>query len=173
MSLELVEVDRAEQTLQEEKFKPTVFSPDWLRVSLQSFRGTLQNDCQQGRFDFVLYDYEANTDHRIPILSAPRDISIENVEMVQVSELEWKISWGEEQPLKNRRILLMPAWQPWQEPWEIKLPDEARGEYILENVAHSANQVSDLFLYCSCLGASPIYAARRYACIRHRFDRPA
>ena len=135
VSLELVEVDHAEQTLQEEKFKSTVFSPDWLRVSLQSFRGTLQNDCQQGRFEFVLYDYEANTAHRIPLLSAPRDISIKNVRLVQVSELKWIITWDEEQPLKNRRILLMPAWQLWQEPWEIKLPDEARGEYILENVA--------------------------------------
>jgi hypothetical protein len=134
-SLELVEVDEEPVTLQEEKLLPTVFSPDWMRVSLQKFRGTLEHSCQQGRFDFVLRDDNSDDLIRMPILQAPRQIEIDHVQLIQISETSWKISWREEFPLKNRRIMLLSSWQPWQEAWEYKIPDKNRGEFILKDVA--------------------------------------
>jgi hypothetical protein len=154
VSVELVEIDEGEQILQQENLLPTVFSPDWMRISLQKFRGTLEHNCQQGRFDFVLHDYKSGDTNRIPVLSAPRQIQINHIELVQAADTCWKICWNEEFPLRNRRLMLLPAWQPWQEPWEFKVPDNNRGEFILEDVTLPYSRYH-IYLYITPPGNLP------------------
>jgi hypothetical protein len=71
---------------------------------------------------------------REPLLVLNRELEITEVRLAQVDDLSWKITWKEEYPLKNRRVMLLPAWQPWQTPWEYKIPDNARGEFLLEGI---------------------------------------
>lgn len=135
LRFELVEVGETEIPVQEADFQKTAFSPDWLRVPLGQFSGSLKNECQQGRFDLVLLPRRDEPGTRVPLLLAPRSIEIKNVGLSQIDETTWQLTWHEDQPLKSRRFLLVPAWQPWQEPWEYKIPDDARGAYRLEDVA--------------------------------------
>lgn len=133
--LELVDLDTEERQLQGAALLKTVFSPDWMRVPLGQFNGTLHHGCEQGRFDLVIGPRQDEPEQRIPLLLVPRRMEIRDVALSQISDLCWRITWTEEHPLKNRRLMLVPAWQPWQEPWEIKVPDDARGAYVLDNIS--------------------------------------
>jgi hypothetical protein len=135
LRLELIETDDSDQPLQEAEVKQTAFSPDWLRIPLGQFNGTLQNKSQQGRVDFVLLPRRDEPGYRYPLLLSPHSMDIRNVALSQVDDTTWKLTWKEDFPLKNRRFMLVAAWQPWQEPWEYKVPDQARGEFLLEDVA--------------------------------------
>lgn len=135
LRLELVEADESERVMQEAVFQKTAFSPDWLRVSLAQFNGTLHHAIQQGRFDLVLQPGRNEPGMHLPLLLAPRSLDIRDVKLIQIDQITWKLIWKEDHPLKNRRFLIVPAWQPWQEPWEYKVPDEAHGIFYLENVA--------------------------------------
>jgi hypothetical protein len=72
---------------------------------------------------------------QIPLLVLNRELQISNVRLEQLNEVNWKITWQEEHNLKNRRVMLLPAWQPWQAGWEYKIPDTARGEFLLEGIS--------------------------------------
>lgn len=133
LRLELVEPEDIERPVQEAELTKTVFSPDWLRVPLGQFSGTLKNESQQGRFDLVLLPRREEPGMRLPLLFAPRSLDVSGVSLSQLDDTTWQLTWHEEHPLKNRRFLLIPAWQPWQEPWEYKIPNNARGVYLLEN----------------------------------------
>lgn len=135
LRLELVEMDDADQPLQEAEVQKTAFSPDWLRIPLGQFNGTMQNNSQQGRFDLVFLPRREEPGYRFSLLLSPHSMDIRHVGLSQLEETTWKLSWKEDYPLKNRRFMLVAAWQPWQEPWEYKVPDQARGEFLLEDVA--------------------------------------
>ena len=135
LRVELVEQENTERLVQEADFQKTVFSPDWLRVPFGQFSGSLKNECQQGRFDFVLRPRGDDPGMRIPLLLAPQSLDICDVALSRLDETTWDLTWQEDHPLKSRRFLLVPAWQPWQEPWEYKIPDEVRGSFRLENVS--------------------------------------
>ena len=136
LKLRLVELADQERVIQEARLSRTDFTRDWLRTSLGQFADSIRVINSLGQFE-LFYSPRGNIEAevRIPLLEISRRLDIRDVALVPLSETEWKLTWQEPRPLKNRRVMLLPAWQPWQKPWEYKIPNNARGEFRLKQVA--------------------------------------
>jgi len=136
LRLRLVDINDERVILQEVKLKPTDFEKDWLRVSLGQFTDTIKTIHSIGQFELYLPPQANGTPEVvIPVMELTRALDIQDVGLEQIGDLTWKINWKEEHPLKNRRVMLVPAWQPWQKPWEYKVPNKVKGEFVLSNVS--------------------------------------
>lgn len=136
LSIRLVDISNIETVLQEAKLTRTDFTKDWLRVTLDQFTDSIKNINSLAQFEIVYNSYKNEEELvRIPLMELSRNLNIEKVDLDQVTETSWKLTWKEVHPLKNRRVMIVPSWQPWQEPWEYKIPDEARGESVFEEIA--------------------------------------
>lgn len=136
LKLQLVEQDDHKSVLQEASFYKTDFTKDWLRATLGQFIDSIRAVKSSAQFELVYVPKEIDAeDVRIPLVEVSHTLEIRDVSLTQVSEIEWKVTWHEDRPLRNRRVMLVPAWQPWQKPWEYKIPNKARGELILEGIA--------------------------------------
>lgn len=83
---------------------------------------------------FELRFYDAEGLHaRINLLSLTRALEISLVWLEHYPEY-YTLHWQEPFPLRNRRIFLRPIWQPWNNGFEIKIPDEAHNELILKDM---------------------------------------
>jgi len=134
--LRLVDLGETETVTQEANFAHTDFTKDWLRAGLGQFRDSIMQINSLGQFELAYWSAENTIEPiRIPLLEISREIKVENVKLEQVDETSWKILWHEDQPLKNRRFLILPAWQPWQKPWEYKIPNEAIGEMTINGIS--------------------------------------
>jgi len=141
LRLQLMDQNKGDILLQEAKFTRTEFAKDWLRVGLSPFSDSIQHIHSSGVFELVYYPADRTKSAvRAPLLVLNRELEITEVGLAHVDELSWKITWKEEYPLKNRRVMLLPAWQPWQTPWEYKIPDDARGELLLEGIGLPATR---------------------------------
>lgn len=135
LKIRLIEISDSEPLLQEAKLIHTDFTRDWLRITLGQFNGTIQQINSFARFDLVYTPKEKYPEEIcIPLMELSRALDIREVALQAMRNNVWKLSWQEDRPLKNRRMMMLPAWQPWQKPWEIKIPNEARGELILKDI---------------------------------------
>ncbi|NLI08748.1 MAG: hypothetical protein GX457_16915 [Thermotogaceae bacterium] len=135
MTCQLVESDDENSVLQWSSFRKTGFKPDWLKVSLLQFSETIRTINSQVQFQLV---YQKDTQSpliRYALLEISPEMDVRDAKLEQVSECDWKLTWKEDLPLKNRRVLLKSAWQPWAPTIEEKIPDENRGEYTFRNIA--------------------------------------
>ena len=135
LSCQLVEVDSKENILQEAKFSRTGFGPDWLRVSLLQFSGTIQDLNTPAQFQLVYQKDLQSPQIRYALLEVSPLIEVEDVKLQLIGECDWKLTWHENFPLKHRRLMLKSAWQPWQPVIEEKIPDENRGEFTLHGLS--------------------------------------
>lgn len=135
LSLQLFDQNEKEILLQEVKFTRTEFTKDWLRAGLAPFSDSVRSIQGSGVFKLVYYPVDrSKAAVYVSLLVLNRELEIKEVGLEQVDDTTWKITWREKHPLKNRRVMLRPAWQPWQKPWEYKIPDNARGEFLLKEV---------------------------------------
>lgn len=146
LKLRLVELGDQERVIQEARLSHTDFTRDWLRATLGQFTDSIRVINSLALFE-LFYSPKASSgaEVRIPLLEISRTLDIREVALVPVSETEWKLTWQEPRPLKNRRLMLLPAWQPWQKPWEYKIPNNAHGEFKLTGVALPATSYAIYF----------------------------
>ena len=135
LGCQLVETDNEENLLQFAEFRRTGFRPDWLRVSLSKFIDTIQTLNTQVQFQLVYRKDQQSPLIRYALLEVSPELDIRDATLEQVSKCDWKLTWREEFPLKNRRVMLKSAWLPWAQPIEQKIPDENRGEYTFTEIA--------------------------------------
>lgn len=136
IKLRLVELDDEENVLQEASFFKTDFTKDWLRVTLGQFIGSIRAVKSSAQFELVYIPRDVDAEMvRIPLVEISHALDIREVALTQINETEWKLTWQEQRPLRNRRVMLLPAWQPWQKPWEYKIPNNARGQFTLQGIA--------------------------------------
>lgn len=134
LKLRLMDASNEETEIQLGNFTKTDFSKDRLRIGLGPF-GTAINAIESiARFELVWQQNYSTPPVYILLLELNRELEVSNVRIEQVSPTTWKLLWVEEHTLKHRRVLLLPPWQPWNQPWEIRIPDKARGEFLLENI---------------------------------------
>jgi hypothetical protein len=106
------------------------------RFKLGDFSTTLNELIEYPNFEFRLeiLDFENDQQWLVPLLKLSRKLDIKNVSIDLLSPSEIRIRWEEPKPLRNRRVLIWSKWQPWIDPYEIKIPDNARGELLVSNI---------------------------------------
>ena len=130
MTCQLVESDNEANLLQRSDFRKTGFKPDWLKVSLLQFSETIKAINTQVQFQLVYQkDYQSPL-IRYALMEVNPEMDVRDAKLEQVSECDWILTWKEDLPLKNRRVMLKSSWQPWAPAIEQCIPDENRGEYI-------------------------------------------
>lgn len=99
----------------------------WLDFDLGGFFDTLRAHPQELVFEFVLelLDTERNLNVRLPVLRFSRELEIRVCHFESVPPNDWRLHWYEPHPLRHRRLRLWSLWQPWADPAEIPLPDNA------------------------------------------------
>jgi len=136
VSLLLVDPNVPGDYIQEEKLRINTIEKDVLRLPLNPFRTTLAGYTQSPQLELQLFYRAPNFEEskRVPLAFLSRQLEIKDVSLSKIGELTWRLSWNEPSPLRNRRVLIGSIWQPWQSPWEFKIPDKARDNFILENI---------------------------------------
>lgn len=133
LSLEVVDVDSG-LVRQSESFQKTPFAPGWQRLSLERVRDTLRHAGSLARLDFVYQETREGEEIGIPLVLLSRQLEVSDVELQAIGELRWRLTWKQRYPVRNRRVLLQPAWQPWQDAWEFHIPDEQAGNLVLADI---------------------------------------
>ncbi|NMA12759.1 MAG: hypothetical protein GX933_06220 [Chloroflexi bacterium] len=145
ITCQLVETDSEEHILQEAPFQRTGFSRDQLRVSLKQFADTIRASNSQVQFLLVFQKDYKSPPIKYSLLEVSPEMVVNNVQLKQVSDLEWRLTWEEDLPLKGRRVMLKSNWQPWQNLIEVKIPDACRGDFLFENLALPPSSYSVYF----------------------------
>lgn len=134
LALDLVEVEDEDRVRQTVMFRKTPFAPDWQRVSFEILRDTLKRSESLARLDLIYQPSRSEETVRIPLLLLSRRLEVSDVDLQSVGELRWRLTWNQRYQVRNRRVLLQPAWQPWQEAWEFGIPDQGKNQLILSSM---------------------------------------
>jgi hypothetical protein len=136
VSLLLIDPNDQGDYIQEEKLHVNAIERDVVRLPLSPFRTTLAGYTQSPQLELHLFYRAPNYQEskHVPLVFLGRQLEITNVSFKEIGELTWRLSWNESAPLRNRRVLIRSAWQPWQAPWEFKIPDKARGNFVISNI---------------------------------------
>ncbi len=102
-------------------------SGHWLEFDLSAFFDTLRAHPEESVFEFQLewLDAEREAKLLLPVLRLSRRIDIRLCHFEATSSGGWRLHWYEPRPLRHRRLWLWSRWQPWADPLEIRLPDDA------------------------------------------------
>jgi hypothetical protein len=98
-----------------------------LEFKLDSYSDTLRAHVEQSVFDFVLelIDTSSKLLTSLPVLRLTQELDVRVCHFETLDGGNWRIHWYEPHPLRHRRLRLWSLWQPWAEPVEIRLPDNA------------------------------------------------
>jgi len=135
MRCQLVESDNENNLLQLADFRKTGFKSDWLKVSLLQFSETIRTINSQVQFQLVYQKDIQSPLIRYALLEVSPEMDVRDARLEQVSECDWKLTWKEDLPLKNRRVMLKSAWRPWAPVIEQRIPDENTGEYTFTELS--------------------------------------
>ncbi|MFZ6020377.1 MAG: hypothetical protein ACOYXO_12280 [Chloroflexota bacterium] len=99
----------------------------WLEFDLAEFFDTLRAHPQEVIFEFQLelLDAEQNLNLNLTVLRLTREVDIRGCHFELLEGGNWRLHWCEPHPLRYRRLRLWSLWQPWSDPVEIPLPDDA------------------------------------------------
>lgn len=102
-------------------------SAAWLEFNLAAFSDTLRAHVEESVFEFSLELLDAGQDLNVtlPVLRLSRPLDIRVCRMEATADGGWILHWYEPRPLRHRRLRVWSLWQPWLEPIEISLPDDA------------------------------------------------
>ncbi|RCK77080.1 MAG: hypothetical protein ANABAC_3505 [Anaerolineae bacterium] len=94
---------------------------------LAAFFDTLRAESNKSVFEFhlELRDVSRNLNLSLPVLRLTRELDIHICHFQACAGNTWRLHWYEPDPLRYRRLRLWSLWQPWADPIEIPLPDEA------------------------------------------------
>ena len=153
-SVHLIDAATAE-TLMEENLRRTVFSPDWQRLSLGRFHDTLRHASGLVGLVLVFQESRESSPVRIPLATFSRQLEVTDVHLEGKGKRSWLLHWKEPRQGRNRRVLLQPAWQPWKESLEFRLPDEAQGQFLLAELELEPSAY-DLHFYAALPYETPL-----------------
>lgn len=132
LKLQLVEVGEGLQVLKESELSRLGFIRDRLRAPLKEFIDTVLETNTLMQFELVYQKDWHNEPIHYPVLTLSPQLEIQSVTLQPESEVSWRLSWAEDNPLKHRRVMIQSMWQPWQSPIEYEIPNEARGEFLIK-----------------------------------------
>ncbi|MCS7247424.1 MAG: hypothetical protein NZ840_04195 [Anaerolineales bacterium] len=93
---------------------------------LDEFSDTLRRHIREAVFDFVLELRDLSHNLSLPVLRLTQELDIRVPPYFErLADGRWRIHWFERDPVRHRRLRLWSLWQPWAQPVEIPLPDDA------------------------------------------------
>lgn len=133
LELVLIDPDNPKEILQ--RLMPERSQPgeNILRYELNQAEITIKQNQHIAAFAFQLRLWRGpgEIQSAANLLSLARTLEISAVWMESHGEMDYTLHWKEPSPLRNRRVFLYPAWQPWNEGQEFSIPDDAHGELHL------------------------------------------
>lgn len=71
----------------------------------------------------------------LSLVDLKRTLQITDVNLVEQNrdELQYQLTWKEKYPLKNKMVRIWSEWQPWADPIDLKIPDDANGIFEFSN----------------------------------------
>lgn len=102
-------------------------SAQWIEFSLSGAFDTLRAHPEESVFEFrlELLDTSRELNLQLPVLRLSRELEITTCYFELKPEGGWRLHWYEPRPLRHRRLRLWALWQPWADPMEITIPDDA------------------------------------------------
>lgn len=97
-----------------------------VEFDLSAFFDTLRAYPEESVLEFRLELLDASRDLnlQLPVLRFSRELEISTC-YFEARPVGWRLHWYEPRPLRHRRLRLWSLWQPWAEPVEIQIPDDA------------------------------------------------
>ena len=95
-----------------------------LHLPLTEYDDTLRRLMDCPVFVFSLSIREDSTDLKLPLLYLNREPGLTAVLLDWASDGATTLHWEAQHRLRNRRVRLWSAWQPWTQPYEFLVPDD-------------------------------------------------
>ena len=108
-------------------FDSPLLTARWVEFDLSYFFDTLRAHSKESVFEFRLELRDASMNRHVflPVLRFSRELEIRVCYFESLSEGGRRLHWYEPRPLRHRCLRLWSLWQPWSDPLEIPLPDDA------------------------------------------------
>ena len=99
----------------------------WAEFDLSAFFDTLRAHPEESIFEFrlELLDVSRNRNVFLPVLRFSRELEIRACFFESLPNNSWRLHWYEPRSMRHRILRLWSLWQPWSDPLEIPLPDNA------------------------------------------------
>lgn len=92
---------------------------------LGAFHDTLRKNARAAFFNFILNVQLDEQSIELPILQVHRDPNIQDCRVEILQGGGWRLHWFEPEPLRQRYVRIWSLWQPWADPIQIQIPDDA------------------------------------------------
>lgn len=92
---------------------------------LSAFHDTLRANFREAILDFVLIVRLDGQTIELPVLQVHRDLNIQKCDIEILQDERWRIHWFEPEPLRQRYVRIWSLWQPWSDPIQFPIPDDA------------------------------------------------
>lgn len=102
------------------------------RFALDAFSDTLRrlpDGVAAPEFRLQIENFETQKLQTVTLLRLRRTIKLKYLWLQDMEPPNFRLEWREVHRLRNRRVRIWSAWQPWAEPVEERIPDEADGEH--------------------------------------------
>lgn len=130
LTLRLIDPEDPTRALQEFTAQASVLGSGHARFLLVA-KDTINQNRDVSVFEFqLLLVNEKGLYQPVSLFSLTREIEVTNVRIEQTED-NFFLLWDESSPLKNRRVFIRSLWKPWADPWNVKIPDDARGKFDL------------------------------------------
>lgn len=103
-----------------------------LHLSLTEYSDTLRRNMDCPVFVFSLSVHNKSTLLRLPLLYLNREPGLTAVLLDWMSSDATHLHWEAQHRLRNRRVRLWSAWQPWTQPYEFLIPDDVEATELSE-----------------------------------------
>ncbi len=123
--LALRDADIDDGALQEGDWRKPQRGQQRLHISLTEYADTLRGRTDCPIFGFTLLVRIGSTESRLPLLYLNRNLEVAAVLLDWAPDGVTRLHWEARHRLRNRRAQLWSAWQPWAQPQEFCIPDDA------------------------------------------------
>jgi hypothetical protein len=113
-----------DDSLQEGDWHKPQHGQQRLHIRLAEYTDTLRRLTDCPIFGFALRVSGNELDARLPLLYLNRNLEVTAVLLDWTPDGVTRLHWEARHRLRNRRVRLWSAWQPWTQPHEFSIPDE-------------------------------------------------
>jgi hypothetical protein len=119
----------------------------WIDFDLSAFFDTIRTHQEESVFEvsLELLDAKRNLSTCLTVLRLSQSIDVNMCQFERWLVDGWTIHWKELCPLRHRRMRLWSLWQPWSEPIEISLPDDASHSNVFLEFGWWMHEIPDEF----------------------------